>query len=167
MLMLRALTLVAVVGGVSVPLAQQIDQQIVPAVAPASTVGPCASVAIGITDDWCTDTCTQGVGAYCSPASCVCGEEAKAELAKPDRAINAAPDGPMQAPAPVAVPAPVAADAGAADTHGAGPATGLAGPLSRYPTPTLTLTPTQTPTLTPTLTSSPSPDRRRQLGPQP
>ena len=114
MLMLRALTLVAVVGGVSVPLAQQIDQQIVPAVAPASTVGPCASVAIGITDDWCTDTCTQGVGAYCSPASCVCGEEAKAELAKPDRAINAAPDGPMQAPAPVAVPAPVAADAGAA-----------------------------------------------------
>ena len=91
---LRALTLVAVV--VAVPL-----QQVVPAVAPASTVGPCASIAIGITDDWCTDTCTQGDGSYCNTASCVCGEEAKAELAKPDRAIDAAPVG---APAPTAVP---------------------------------------------------------------
>ena len=110
MLAVRALTLVAVARGVSVPLAQQIDQQIVPAVAPASTVGPCASVAIGIADDWCTNTCTQGDGAYCNSASCVCGEEAKAELAKPDRAINAAPVG---APAPTAVPAgaaPVSSD---------------------------------------------------------
>ena len=102
---LRALTLVAVV--VAVPL-----QQVVPAVAPASTVGPCASIAIGITDDWCTDTCTQGDGSYCNTASCVCGEEAKTELAKPDRAIDAAPVG---APAPTAVPVSSATGAAPAD----------------------------------------------------
>ena len=105
--MLRALTfqLVVAVGGVSVPLAQQIDQQIVPVVAPEPAVGPCASIALGITDDWCTDTCTQGDGSYCNTASCVCGEEAKAELAKPDRAINTVPVAATPAPAPVAVPA--------------------------------------------------------------
>ena len=102
--MFSAFTLVVVVSGVSVPPPQQIDQQIVPAVAPASTTGPCASIAIGITDDWCTDTCTQGDGAYCNTASCVCGEEAEAELAKPDRAINTAPVAATPAPAPVAVP---------------------------------------------------------------
>ena len=102
--MLRAVALatVAVVGGMSTA-PQGGQQSVQPVASPeAAAVGPCASTAYGIADQWCTQTCTQGDGSACNLQVCVCGAEAEAELAKPtaDRAISNGAAGTTPAPAP-------------------------------------------------------------------
>ena len=64
----------------------------------------CVSISEGITDEWCTNTCSQGTGEYCNPQNCKCGAEAEAELNNPKRETG----GSVAAPA-ATTPAPAAA----------------------------------------------------------